>query len=59
MLINLLEVCRKQDQLYLLMFEPDIGEMLYGLLTLRGFTIVYYEKIVKVELWEFMIVFIC
>ncbi|WAR10788.1 NBEL1-like protein [Mya arenaria] len=48
MLIQLLSSGRKQDQLYLLMFEPNVGEMLYGLLTLKGFTIIYYEKIVKV-----------
>ncbi|KAL4217498.1 Neurobeachin-like protein 1 [Mactra antiquata] len=48
MLISLMEGGRKQDQLFLLMFEPHIGEMLYGLLTLKGFTIIYYEKIVKV-----------
>jgi len=48
-LIMLLESGRKQDQLYLLMFEPEMGEMLYGLLTLKGFTIIYYEKIVKVS----------
>ncbi|XP_060592045.1 neurobeachin-like protein 1, partial [Ruditapes philippinarum] len=47
-LISLLDGGRKQDQIYLLMFEPHIGEMLYGLLTIKGFTIIYYEKIVKV-----------
>ena len=41
---------RRQDQLFLLLFEPEIGEMLYGLLTVRGYTIVYYEKVVKVRL---------
>ncbi|XP_053386541.1 neurobeachin-like protein 1 [Mercenaria mercenaria] len=46
--ISLLDGGRKQDQTYLLMFEPHIGEMLYGLLTIKGFTIIYYEKIVKV-----------
>ena len=50
LLVLLLEnYSNKQDQLYLLMFEPEVGELLYGLLTIKGYTIVFYEKIVKVR----------
>lgn len=47
-IMSLLDSSRRHDQLYLLMFEPEVGEMLYGLLLVQGYTIVYYEKIVKV-----------
>ncbi|XP_076087925.1 neurobeachin-like protein 1 isoform X3 [Mytilus galloprovincialis] len=47
-LISLLENPRKQDQLFLLLFEADMGEMLYGLLVHQGYSVVFYEKIVKV-----------
>ena len=47
-LISLLENPRKHDQLFLLLFEADMGEMLYGLLVHQGYSVVFYEKIVKV-----------
>ena len=31
------------------MFEPETGELLYGLLTMTGYTIIFYEKVVKVS----------
>ena len=31
------------------MFEPETGELLYGLLTMTGHTIIFYEKVVKVS----------
>ena len=31
------------------MFEPEAGELLYGLLTIKGYTIIFYEKVVKVR----------
>ena len=49
LLVLLLENYNKQDQLYLLMFEPEAGELLYGLLTIKGYTIIFYEKVVKVR----------
>eukprot|EP00105_Crassostrea_gigas_P036363 XP_019920511.1 PREDICTED: neurobeachin-like protein 1 [Crassostrea gigas] len=47
-LISLLEGKYKNDQLYLLMFEAEMGELLYGLLVHPGKSVVYYEKIIKV-----------
>ena len=49
LIVLLLENYNKQDQLYLLMFEPETGELLYGLLTMTGYTIIFYEKVVKVS----------
>ncbi|KAK3582874.1 hypothetical protein CHS0354_012486 [Potamilus streckersoni] len=46
--LSLLESSRKQDQLYLLLFEQQMADMFYGLLALPGYTIVFYEKIIKV-----------
>lgn len=48
-LISLLEGKYKNDQLYLLMFEAEMGELLYGLLVHPGKSVVYYEKIIKVQ----------
>lgn len=47
-LIGLLEGKYKNDQLYLLMFEAEMGELMYGLLVHPGKSVVYYEKIIKV-----------
>lgn len=47
-LISLLEGKYKNDQLYLLMFEAEMGELMYGLLVHPGKSVVYYEKIIKV-----------
>ncbi|KAL5005989.1 hypothetical protein ScPMuIL_017147 [Solemya velum] len=49
MLISLLQVenRKKQDQLYLLLFENDMAEMFYGLLTRSQHSAEYYEKVVK------------
>ncbi|XP_069107826.1 neurobeachin-like protein 1 isoform X1 [Argopecten irradians] len=48
MLLSLLDLQKKQDQLYLLMFEPDMAEMLLGLLVKGGYSVMFYEKIIKV-----------
>lgn len=48
-LIALLEGKSKNDQLHLLMFEPEMGELMYGLLVHPGKSVVYYEKIIKVR----------
>ncbi|XP_078323505.1 neurobeachin-like protein 1 isoform X4 [Crassostrea virginica] len=47
-LISLLEGKSKNDQLHLLMFEAEMGELLYGLLVHPGKSVIYYEKIIKV-----------
>ncbi|XP_067686159.1 neurobeachin-like protein 1 [Haliotis asinina] len=46
--LSLLESRKKHDQLYLLLFEPEMAEMLYVLLTYKNYSVIYYEKIVKV-----------
>ena len=47
-LISLLEGKSKNDQLHLLMFEAEMGELLYGLLVHPGKSVISYEKIIKV-----------
>ncbi|XP_061165431.1 neurobeachin-like protein 1 isoform X2 [Saccostrea echinata] len=47
-LISLLESKAKNDQLHLLMFEPEMGELMYGLLVHPGKSVIYYEKIIKI-----------
>lgn len=49
LILQLLEG-RKYDQLFVLLFEPEQGDMLYKLLTYKGYSIIFYEKVVKV-LW--------
>ncbi|XP_021366386.1 neurobeachin-like protein 1 isoform X2 [Mizuhopecten yessoensis] len=48
MLISLLDIQKRQDQLYLLLFEPDMAELLLGLLVKGGYSVMFYEKIIKV-----------
>jgi hypothetical protein len=48
LLLQLLEG-RKYDQLFALLFEPEQAEMLYKLLTYKGHSIIFYEKVVKVS----------
>ncbi|XP_059178496.1 neurobeachin-like protein 1 [Physella acuta] len=49
LLISLLESrSRKQDQLVLLLYEPDQAEMFYKLLTYQNQPIIFYEKVVKI-----------
>ncbi|XP_074640856.1 neurobeachin-like protein 1 isoform X2 [Tubulanus polymorphus] len=46
-LCGLLENHGNNDQLYLLLFEPDVGETLYSLLVKKSYTAVLREKVLK------------
>ncbi|XP_041374666.1 neurobeachin-like protein 1 [Gigantopelta aegis] len=48
LLLSLLERHNKYDQLYLLLLEPHMSELLYVLLTYSNYTVGFYEKIIKV-----------
>ena len=48
LLLSLLEVRGKNDQIYRLMFEPAMGELLYMLLTQEEYSGTLKEKVLKV-----------
>jgi len=48
LVISLLELPGKRDQIYLLMYEPGMGELLYVLLTQKDYSVDLKEKILKV-----------
>ncbi|ESO94157.1 hypothetical protein LOTGIDRAFT_232423 [Lottia gigantea] len=46
--LSLLTSQRKYDQFFLIMFEPEMAELIYVLLTYENYSVVFYEKVVKV-----------
>ena len=48
LLISLMEPAGKKDQIYLLLYEPGMGELLYVLLTMKEYSADLKEKILKV-----------
>jgi len=53
-----MEAPGKKDQIYLLMFEPGMAELLYVLLTKREYSAELKEKILKVAILKrFFIIF--
>jgi len=47
-IISLMEPPSKKDQIYLLLFEPGMAELLYVLLTKKEYSAELKEKILKV-----------
>jgi len=48
-IISLMDPPSKKDQIYLLMFEPGMAELLYVLLTKKEYSAELKEKILKVS----------
>ena len=49
LILSLLEIPGKRDQIYLLMFEPQMAELLYRFLTMHDFSAPLKEKVLKVH----------
>ena len=52
LLLSLLNLPGRKDQTYLLMYEPEMGELLYMLLTKHHFSMELKEKVLKVGVWD-------
>ena len=49
LILTLLELPGKKDQIYALMLEPNMAELLYHLLTRKTFTVLLKEKVLRVS----------